>query len=260
MKERLLRLFVFVLLITLLTAFMAIPAYSAPGDDLIGGGTGSIEPNLQVNINGEGSDTVRILVLMTVLMLLPSILIMMTSFVKIIIVFSLLRHAVGIQQTPPNQVLVGLALFLTLFIMRPVIADINQNAYIPYAEGRISSTEFIETASDPLRVFMLGETRIDDLQMFYSISGEEMPANQNEYNMLVVIPSFILSEIRSAFTIGFLLFIPFLIIDMVVSSALMSMGMMMLPPITISLPFKLMLFVLVDGWGLLIRALVSTYT
>ena len=260
MKRRLLRLFVFVLLAVTLTALLVVPVSAAPGDELIGGGTGSIDPSLQININGEGSDTVRILVLMTILMLLPSLLIMMTSFVRIIIVFSLLRQALGIQQTPPNQVLIGLALFLTLFIMRPVITEINEKAYIPYSDGVISTTEFLDNASDPLRTFMLEQTRADDVQMFYTISGEERPDDPGEYDMLVVIPSFILSELRRAFTIGFLLFIPFLIIDMVVSSALMSMGMMMLPPITISLPFKLMLFVLVDGWGLLIRALVSTYT
>jgi flagellar biosynthetic protein FliP len=230
----------------------------APADAL--DGPGPAEPFLQFSIGGEGSDAVSIIVFMTVLMLLPSIIMMMTSFVRIIIVFSLLRNAIGIQQTPPNQVLVGMALMLTLFIMSPVITEINATAYQPFSEGSINSTEFLTRAARPLHTFMLRQTTQSDLEMFYTISGRTMPVEPADYAMDILVPSFVLSELKRAFTIGFLLFIPFLIIDMVVASALMSMGMMMLPPVTISMPFKLMLFVLVDGWGLLIRSLVMTFT
>jgi len=219
----------------------------------------ALEPFMQFSIGGENSDTVSIIVFMTVLMLLPSIIMMMTSFVRIIVVFSLLRNAIGIQQTPPNQVLVGLALMLTLFIMSPVISEINEIAYQPFSQGEIGSTEFLMRASRPLHTFMLGQTETSSIQTFYDVANRQMPIDSADYAMDILIPAFVLSELKRAFTIGFLLFIPFLIIDMVVASSLMSMGMMMLPPVTISMPFKLMLFVLVDGWGLLIRSLVTTF-
>jgi flagellar biosynthetic protein FliP len=260
MRNKLLRFTVILLLITLVTGLLTVPALAAAGEGTVGGGPGTQEPNLQINIGGQGSDTVRIILLMTVLTLMPSILIMMTSFVRIIVVFSLLRNAIGTQQTPPNQVLIGLALMLTLFIMNPVITQVNETAYAPYSAGEIDSEEFLSRASVPVKGFMLGQVNEEDIDLFYTISGRERPAEPMEYPMDIVIPSFILGELKRAFMIGFLLYIPFLIIDMVVASALMSMGMMMLPPVTISLPFKLMLFVLVDGWGLLIRALISTYT
>jgi len=217
------------------------------------------DPNINVNLSGEGLDALRIILLLTILSVLPSILIMMTCFTRIVVVLSLLRNALGLQQTPPNQVLVGLALFLSLFIMTPVIAEINQTAYTPYSAGEISGTEFLDRAQAPLRNFMLMQTKPDDLNMFLNMSGAPRPETVGDLPMTVVIPSFITSELKRAFTIGFLIFLPFLIIDIVVGSTLMSMGMMMMPPITISLPFKLMLFVLVDGWGLLIRTLVQTY-
>jgi flagellar biosynthetic protein FliP len=225
-----------------------------------GGGPGTIDPNLiNVEINGEGSDTIRILLIMTIVSLLPSILLMMTSFTRIVIVFSLIRNAIGLQQTPPNQVMIGLALFLSLFIMNPVITDIYENAYQPYANGEMDAEGFLDAAQAPLKSFMLDQVHTDDLNMFIDISGQERPANEEELSMTVLVPSFIVSEIKRGFTIGFFVYIPFLIIDMVVASALMSMGMMMLPPVTISLPFKLMLFVLIDGWGMLIKTLVVTF-
>lgn len=250
--------------------FLSLPASAAadppdpadPPEQLMepAGGPGSADPNISININGESSDAVRILLLLTILSVLPSLLIMMTSFGRIIIVFSLLRNAMGLQQTPPNQVMVGLALFLSLFIMQPVLSDINENAYKPFSDGEIEAQEFLDRAKVPLRDFMLEQTKSEDLNLFFTLSGEEeRPENTADYPMTTVIPAFLISEIKRAFTIGFLIYIPFLLIDMVVSSALMSMGMMMLPPAMVSMPFKLMLFVLVDGWGLLIKSLVSTY-
>lgn len=236
------------------------PAYQdTPDAPDIGGGAGSRDPNINISLNGSGSDTVRIVLLMTVLTVLPSILLMMTCFTRIVIVFSILRNAIGLQQTPPNQVMIGLALFLTFFIMQPVITDINENAYQPFSEGQIDSREFLNRANAPLREFMLKQTKNEDINLFLNLANKERPASIEEYTMDVVIPAFITAEIKRAFTIGFLLFIPFLLVDMVVASSLMSMGMMMLPPAMISLPFKLMLFILVDGWGLLIRMLVASY-
>jgi flagellar biosynthetic protein FliP len=239
----------------------AAPQVAGGGANVeVGGGPGSQDPNINVSINSSGSDTVRIVVLMTVLTVLPSILLMMTCFTRIIIVFSLMRQAMGLQQTPPNQVLIGMALFLTFFIMNPIITDINENAYQPYSDGAISATEFIDRAKVPLRQFMYDQiTDQSHIDLFLNLADKERPESIDELTMDVVVPAFITSEVKRAFTVGFLLFIPFLLIDMVVASALMSMGMMMLPPVTVSMPFKLMLFILVDGWGFLIRTLVATY-
>ncbi len=267
MKKKLLKAVLLLALVAIVAMLLTGPAFAAlpvgPITPDFGtgapGGAGSNDPNINISINGEGSDAVRIIVLMTMLTVLPSILLMMTCFTRIIIVFSLLRNAMGLQQTPPNQVLIGLALFLSLFIMNPVISQVNETAYKPYSDGQISTQQFLDTAKVPIRDFMLKQTKREDINLFLNLSNTPRPQTIDDYPMTVVIPAFITSELKVAFTIGFLIFIPFLIIDMVVSSALMSMGMMMLPPITISLPFKLMLFVLVDGWGLLIRTLVSTY-
>jgi len=263
------------LLVIVFAAFLGIPASAAvegvfPGaldaPDALGGGPGTMDsnldnPNVSIQINGEGSDTVRIVLLLTVLTVLPSILLMMTCFTRIVIVFSLMRNALGLQQTPPNQVVIGLALFLTFFIMNPVITEINENAYQPFSEAEISSAEFLDRAKVPVRDFMLRQTRNDDINLFLSLADRPRPAPGaiDEYTMDVVVSAFITSEIKRAFTIGFFLFIPFLLIDMVVASALMSMGMMMLPPAMISLPFKILLFITVDGWGLLIRTIVASY-
>ena len=212
-----------------------------------------------VNINGANVQTLELFFILTVMMLLPSIIIMMTSFTRIIIVLSFTRTALGTQQTPPNMVLVGIALFLTLFIMSPVIGQINEQAYVPYRNEEISQEEALERASVPLKEFMLKQTEVDTLEMYLDFADAEMPEEAQDLPMRIVIPSFITSELKQAFVMGFLLFIPFLLIDMVVSSALMSMGMIMLPPSTISLPFKLLLFVTVDGWDLLFSTLVRGF-
>ena len=213
---------------------------------------------------GESSDTVKIIVLMTLIAIVPTLLLMMTCFGRIIIVLSFLRSALGLQQTPPNQILVGLALAITFFVMSPVLTEINEVALQPYNAGTINTQQFLDTAVSPIKEWMLMQTTTTDVDLFKSLSiqsgqtGLENLAPQ-ELPLTVVIPSFIISELKRAFLIGFLLFIPFLIIDMIVSSVLMSMGMMMLPPVMISLPFKLMLFVVVDGWGLLVKTLIMTY-
>ncbi len=217
---------------------------------------------INMDINGNAAETVEILVLLTVITLLPSILIMMTAFTRIIIVLSFLKNAMGLQQTPPNQVLIGIALFLTLFIMSPVIDEINTEAYQPYKNEEISQEEFFDKASQPLKVWMLKQTGRKELKMFADMAGnEEISSAESiaDLPMTVVIPSFVTSELKRAFIMGFLLYIPFLIIDMIVSSVLMSMGMMMLPPVMISMPFKILLFVVVDGWSLLFKTLVTTF-
>lgn len=216
---------------------------------------------IDIMINGEGSDIVKILILLTLISVAPFMLLMMTCFARILIVFSFMRNALGLQQTPPNQVLIGLALFVTFFIMAPVVDQINETAFRPYNEGEIETTEFIERASVPLKEFMLKQTTMDEVEMYKTLSNNEdvQSLQPAELPMSVVVPAFITSELKRAFIIGFLLFIPFLIIDMIVASTLMSMGIIMLPPVMISLPFKIMLFVVVDGWGLLIKTLVMTY-
>ncbi len=217
---------------------------------------------INMDINGNAAETVEILGLLTVVTLLPSILIMMTSFTRIIIVLSFLKNALGLQQTPPNQVLIGIALFLTLFVMSPVIDTINTEAYEPYKREEITQEEFYEKASMPLKEWMLKQTGRNELKMFMDMSNDDEISNtQNleELPMTVVIPSFITSELKRSFIIGFLLYIPFLIIDMIVSSVLMSMGMMMLPPVMISMPFKILLFVVVDGWSLLFKTLITSF-
>lgn len=208
----------------------------------------------------DSNSTLDLVILITILSLAPSILILMTCFTRIIISFSLLRNAMGVQQTPPNQVLIGLALFLTLFIMSPVISEMNEVAYKPYKSGELTTIEAVKEAGVPLKEFMLKQTSSGSLEFFLDLSGEEMPDNPEELSLTVVTPAFIISEIKTGFTIGFLLFIPFLIIDIVVSSTLMSMGMIMLPPAMISLPFKILLFILVDGWQLLTGALVRGFS
>ncbi|CAB1076967.1 Flagellar biosynthesis protein FliP [Olavius algarvensis Delta 1 endosymbiont] len=203
--------------------------------------------------------TLQIFLLMTVLSLAPAIMIMVTSFTRIVIVLSLLRRALGTMQMPPNQIVIGLALFLTVFIMTPVWQQINQSALQPYLDKKLSHQEALQKAVQPLREFVFKQTREKDLALFVNIAKLERPKNMTEIPTLVLIPSFIISEIKTAFQIGLLLYVPFLIIDMVVASVLLSMGMMMLPPIMVSLPFKLMLFVLADGWYLLVESLVKGF-
>ena len=217
---------------------------------------------INMDINGSAAETIEILFLLTILTLLPSILIMMTSFTRIIIVLSFVKNALGLQQTPPNQVLVGIAIFLTLFTMSPVLNEIKTEAYEPYKNEEISQEEFFDKASAPIKIWMLKQTGNNELQMFLNMSGDRDAVNVEKTEDLpitVIVPSFITSELKRAFIIGFLLFIPFLIIDMIVSSVLMSMGMMMLPPVMISMPFKILLFVVVDGWSLLFKTLIVSF-
>lgn len=229
------------------------------------------DPLIELNLNqGEDPSVVpnlQILFLLTIIALIPAILMTTTAFTRIIIVLSFIRSALGVQQTPPNQVLIGLALFLTLFVMGPTLNEVNEVAWQPYTQGEIGQEEVIEKALDPMREFMFNQVGADELQLFADIAGIEavVPASadtypsQEEIPTRVLIPAFIISEIKTAFILGFIIYVPFIVIDMVVASTLMSMGMMMLPPVMISLPFKILLFILVDGWNLLIGEIVKTF-
>jgi flagellar biosynthetic protein FliP len=217
-----------------------------------------------VNVTGTGKDTqyslsLQLLALMTTLSLLPSLLLMMTSFVRIIIVMSILRQALGTGQTPPNNVLVGISLFLTLFIMTPVFNDVYQNAVVPYMEQGMRFDKALAAAEAPLRGFMTKQTREDDIALFMQMTRKGDVASAADVPFTTLVPAFITSELKSAFTIGFLIYIPFVVIDLIVASVLMSMGMAMLSPMMISMPFKLMLFVLVDGWSLLMGSLAASF-
>ena len=213
----------------------------------------------QANGTGRYTVTIQILAIMTTLTILPTLLIMMTSFTRIIVVFSILRQALGLQQTPSNQILLGLALFLSMFIMKPVFDVINETAIQPYIAEEILPLEALERASIPIKDFMLAQIREDDLALFVRLSGEKDIATPADTPLHILIPAFATSELKTAFQMGFMLFIPFLIIDLVVASVLMAMGMMMLSPIIISLPFKVMLFVLVDGWAMVVGTLAASY-
>ena len=218
--------------------------------------------SVSVSINGvDGTPSSSIVVLLgiTLLSVAPSLLLMMTSFTKIFVVLSLTRNALGLQGIPPNQVIAGLALFLSLFVMAPVLTDVNTTGVQPYLNGQVSFSQAVDAGSVPLRTFMLDHTREEDLALVTRAADQANPQDPASVPMLTLIPAFMLSELRAAFIIGFVIFVPFLVIDLVVSASLMSMGMMMLPPVMVSLPFKLLLFVLVDGWGLVITALVGSY-
>jgi flagellar biosynthetic protein FliP len=205
------------------------------------------------------STTVKLLLLLTILSIAPSILMMMTSFARIIIVLSFVRTSLGTQQMPPNQVLVGLALFLTFFIMAPTFKEVNDQALQPLFEEKINLEQAYERASIPIKEFMSKHTRQKDLALFLKYSGAERPKSVEDIPLTTLVPAFVISEIKTAFQMGFMIFIPFLVIDMVVASVLMSMGMMMLPPVMISLPFKILLFVLVDGWYLVVKSLLESF-
>lgn len=207
----------------------------------------------------NGSTGVQLLVLLTVLSIAPALLIMVTSFTRTILVLSLVRNAIGVPQLPPNQVLLGLAFLLTVFVMAPVWKVVNTEALQPYLAGELPQTEAIKRAEKPVRKFMLAQTRESDLTLFVNLSKEARPNTVDDVPTYVVIPAFLVSELKTAFLMGFIIFVPFLVIDLVVSSALLAMGMMMLPPVVVSLPFKILLFVLVDGWGLIIGSLVSSF-
>jgi flagellar biosynthetic protein FliP len=231
-----------------------------------GSATAADDPNSSISVNlpgltGQGgpSSSIVLLLGLTVLSIAPALLLMTTSFTKIIVVLSLTRNALGLQGVPPNQVLAGLALFLSLFIMGPVLSAINSTALQPYLNGTMSFSQAFDTGKMPLEKFMLANTRPEELALMVKVSNEPAPATPEDVSLTTLVPAFILSELRAAFIIGFVIFVPFLIIDMVVSAGLMSVGMMMLPPVLVSLPFKLLLFVLVNGWALIISALVKSY-
>ncbi|GAB6109220.1 flagellar type III secretion system pore protein FliP [Fusibacter bizertensis] len=218
-------------------------------------------PDINITVSGGDGDvqvanSIQILILLTVLSLAPSILIMMTSFTRFIIVFGFVRRALSLQATPPNQTLIGLALFLTLFVMAPVFTDVYENAYVPLQEGTVSLEEAADLASGPFKEFMLAQVRSKDLALFLDIARVDEVKSNDDISMTVLIPAFILSEIKLSFEIGFLIFMPFIVVDMIVASTLMALGMMMLPPVMISLPIKILLFILVDGWHLIIEKLV----
>ncbi len=218
----------------------------------------------EVTVNLEGltnkpSSSVTTIIALTLLSLLPAILLTCTSFTKILVVLGLTRNALGLQQTPPNQVLAGLALFLSLFIMTPVLSQMNTEGVKPYMDGTKTSARAWEDGSKPLKEFMLDNTEDAQLELLTNVAKRELPKNRDDVDLSTLVPAFVLSELKQAFIIGFIVFIPFLVIDIVVSGALMALGMMMMPPVMVSLPFKLLLFVLVDGWGLLIKALVASY-
>lgn len=237
------------------------PVWAATGNTT---SAGLSLPGVSVQLQPTGAagvaTTIQIVVLLTVLSIAPAILILMTCFTRIVVVLSFVRNALSLQQTPPNQVLVGLALFMTLFIMQPTLQAVNQNALQPYLKGDISQTTFFVRAEDPFKEFMAKYTRRDDLKLFLDERHLPAPANPDDIPLSALVPAFTISELKSAFEMGFMLYLPFLIIDMVVATTLMSMGMMMLPPVMISLPLKILLFVMVDGWHLVVQSLLAGYT
>lgn len=223
---------------------------------------GTTDSNVTIGLDGltdSPSTSVTVLIGLTLISLLPAILLSCTAFTKIFIVLGLTRNALGLQQTPPNQVLAGLALFLSLFVMGPVLSQINDVALQPYMDGHMSASQAIDAGMDPLRDFMLDNTDDNEIELLTNVAHREMPSTREDVATSTLIPAFVLSELKQAFIIGFIIFIPFLVIDLVVSGALMALGMMMMPPVMVSLPFKLLLFVMVDGWALVIKSLVASY-
>ena len=220
------------------------------------------QASINIDLGGTAdkpSQGILVIILLTLLSVAPALIVMTTSFTRIIIVLSLTRNALGLQGIPPNQVLVGLALFLSFFVMAPTLKDINEGALQPMLNGEKTQTQAWDAAVVPMREFMLDQTKPKELAMFVSAAGEDRPETKDDVSLSSLLPAFILSELKTAFIIGFVIFVPFLIIDMAVSSTLMSMGMMMLPPVVVSLPFKLLLFVMVDGWGLVVRSLLKSF-
>jgi flagellar biosynthetic protein FliP len=212
------------------------------------------------DVEGAPSQSVLIIIGLTLLSVAPALLIMVTSFTRIVIVLTLTRNALGLQGVPPNQVLAGLALFLSLFVMGPTLTKVNDDALQPLLKGDITQKEAWDEAVVPMRSFMMGQVRDDELELFVSATTDERPAEPDDVSLTALVPAFVLSELKTAFIIGFIVFIPFLVIDIVVSSSLMSMGMMMLPPTLVSLPFKLLLFVMVDGWALVVKSLLTSFS
>jgi flagellar biosynthetic protein FliP len=255
------------LVLAALASVFAVVAFAVPAlAQSVPGPAGPAIPIPRVNIGispaTKPSDvalSLQILLLLTVVTLAPTILVLLTSFTRIVVVLSFVRTALGTQQVPPTQVLVGLSLLLTFFVMNPVITDINKNALQPYLSNKISQSVAVDRAAKPLRTFMFKQTREKDIALFYSFTKEQRPANQADVPTYVLVPAFVISELKTAFQIGFAIYIPFIVIDMVVASVLLSMGMMMIPPVIISLPFKILIFLLVDGWNLTINALFASF-
>lgn len=251
------RIFFLLLLLTLLAIPSLAAAAPAPGVPLIpsvdlqiGGGTGSPE---------ETSTAVQLLLILTVLSVAPAILLLTTCFTRIVVVLSFVRNALGTQQMPPNQVLVGLALFMTFFIMGPTLAKVNETAVQPYLQGQVSQQQALAAAAIPMKEFMAKQTRQKDLALFLQYTKAEQPKTVQEIPLSVLVPAYVISELKTAFQIGFMIFVPFLVIDMIVASILMGMGMVMLPPVMISLPFKILLFIMVDGWYLVVKSLLLSF-
>ncbi|MEW6476517.1 MAG: flagellar type III secretion system pore protein FliP [Actinomycetota bacterium] len=239
----------------------ALPDTNTTGAPVTGGTDAKASVSLDLGgVGGKPSQSLMIILLITLLSVAPALLIMVTSFTRIVIVLSLTRNAMGLHTIPPNQVIVGLAMFLSFFVMSPTFGDINRDAIQPLLKGEKTQSQAYESAVAPLRTFMLKQTRKGELAMFSSAANDgKRPEKPEDVGLAALIPAFILSELKTAFIIGFVVFIPFLVIDIVVSSSLMSMGMMMLPPVFVSLPFKLLLFVMVDGWGLIVRSLLKSF-
>ncbi len=254
------------IVIAALASLFAIVVFAVPAFAQSAGPANPTIPIPRINIGvspaTKPSDvalSLQILVLLTVVTLAPTLLVLLTSFTRIVIVLSFVRTALGTQQVPPTQVLVGLSLLLTFFVMNPVIQDINKNALQPYLSNKISQSVAVDRAAKPLRAFMFKQTREKDIALFYSLTKEKRPANQAEVPTYLLVPAFVISELKTAFQIGFAIYIPFIVIDMVVASVLLSMGMMMIPPVIISLPFKILIFLLVDGWNLTVAALFASF-
>lgn len=249
---------IWIIVAIIASAFIAGPAFA---QDAAPGASAALERALD-DVSGDGqplSTTLQILIVMGLLTILPSIVLMMTSFTRIIIVLSILRHALGLQQTPPNQVLIGLSLFLSLFVMAPSIEKINEQAITPYSADEITLTEAIDRSGKVMHKFMAKQTRQSDLRLFMDLANEDGFESTEDIPFSIMLPAFVTSELKTAFQIGFLIFLPFLIIDLVVAAVLMSLGMMMLSPVIISMPFKLLLFVLVDGWALTMGSLAASF-
>ncbi|MBC2962408.1 flagellar type III secretion system pore protein FliP [Nocardioides deserti] len=236
----------------------ALPPGGPQGPDGPGGADSSVTVDLE-GLTDKPGTSIAVLLTLTLLSLLPAIVLTCTCFTKILVVLGLTRNALGLQQTPPNQVLAGLALFLSLFVMAPVLSDINEAGLQPYLDGDKTSVEAWDDGIAPLRTFMLAQTDDDELELLTNVAGRDLPETREDVPISTLVPAFVLSELEQAFIIGFIIFIPFLVIDIVVSGALMALGMMMMPPAMVSLPFKLLLFVLVNGWALIITALVGSY-
>ncbi len=257
MKKVVLIAFMLAALLSFSQAVMAAPAVPGTGNNII--------PTVDLRIGGDAntpqgtSTTLQILLMLTVLSVAPAILLLMTCFTRIVVVLSFVRNALATQQMPPNQVLIGLALFMTFFIMAPTFSAVNEQALQPFLAGQLSQQQALEKASVPLKDFMAKHTREKDLRLFLEYMKAEKPKSIQEIPMLALVPAYAISELKTAFQIGFMIFIPFLVIDMVVSSILMGMGMMMLPPVMISLPFKILLFIMVDGWYLIVKSLLTSF-